>query len=409
MHNEFIFKFDSTFNKSLRKDIASGIIPMLLGEPGIGKSSNIEAVGEEMHTKVFTLACNQLADKADLTGARLVPDNKGGYKQVFYPHQMVADAIEYAEANPRETPILFLDELNRTTSDVTSACLNLATARTIGSFKLPPNLRVVCAGNDKGNVTSLDEASISRFQLYRIKPDATTFLGLDPELNVFIKNVLAAHPECIFCKKLSVGATGTSGDPDDDDKEVELDELLEETEMAQITTPRTISRLSDWLNSCTNQDLLEMMQIVQPCDDGDKSFLQGKIEGQVGQTTFATLLMQEIATNIMNTNNQSNTVSVPKPNCYDAMKACSSVTDLIDFVDNMSDNDRSGCLVYALFEKENNEVYIQQLAANITKLEGQDMKVLMGLYADDKLDQQNLHCLLGGTSSLATSLNIVMS
>ena len=100
---------------------------MLIGEPGIGKSSWVEALGEKMGTKCFTLAVNQLADKADLTGARLVPVLKADgspsseYEQVFYPHQVINQAIAYAEAHPAETPILFLDELNRTTPNVTAA------------------------------------------------------------------------------------------------------------------------------------------------------------------------------------------------------------------------------------------------------------------------------------------------
>ena len=66
-------KFDQTFTDLVKKDIEQNNIPMLLGEPGIGKSSWLEALAVQMHTKCFVLACNQLADKADLTGARLVP------------------------------------------------------------------------------------------------------------------------------------------------------------------------------------------------------------------------------------------------------------------------------------------------------------------------------------------------
>ena len=83
-----MFKFDETLMDFVRRDIEHGSIPMLLGEPGIGKSSWLANLADLLHTKCFTLACNQLADKADLTGARLVPvvDDKGsttGYKQVF--------------------------------------------------------------------------------------------------------------------------------------------------------------------------------------------------------------------------------------------------------------------------------------------------------------------------------------
>ena len=108
-------KFNDTLMLCVRRDLDNGLIPMLLGEPGIGKSSWLTNLANLMHTKCFTLACNQLADKADLTGARLVPTDNGEYKQVFYPHAVIHDAIEYAIAHPRETPILFLDELNRTT------------------------------------------------------------------------------------------------------------------------------------------------------------------------------------------------------------------------------------------------------------------------------------------------------
>ena len=232
-------KFDQTLMTLVRRNIEQNTIPMLLGEPGIGKSSWLTNLAALMHTSCFTLACNQLADKADLTGARLVPvtetqtDNNGneilvttGYKQVFYPHAVIHDAIEYAEKHPRETPILFLDELNRTTPDVTSEALSIPTLRSIGSKNLPNNLRVVIAGNDKGNVTSLDEASISRFVLYHVEPDVQTFFQVEPDLNPFIKTVLQPHPECIFCKKL-IDAVAEK-DNDDDTAEVLVDDIKDD-------------------------------------------------------------------------------------------------------------------------------------------------------------------------------------
>ena len=218
-------KFNSTLTNVVVKIMKTGRVPMLLGEPGIGKSSWTEALAEAMHTKCFTLACNQLADKADLTGARLVPitEEKAqpdgstvtttvGYKQVFYPHAVVMDAVLYAKKHKRETPILFLDELNRTTSDITSELLSIPTMRKLGDVELPPNLKVLTAGNDKGNITTLDSASISRFFLVHVDPDTSTFLSLDPNLNKFVRSVLEAHPECIFCKEI----TQISTDDDDD-------------------------------------------------------------------------------------------------------------------------------------------------------------------------------------------------
>lgn len=398
-------KFNSTLMNFVRRDIDNNLIPMLLGEPGIGKSSWLENLANLMHTKCFVLACNQLADKADLTGARLVATPEGDYKQMFYPHAVIHDAIAYAEEHPRETPILFLDELNRTTPDVTSEALSIPTLRSIGSKQLPDNLRVVIAGNDKGNVTSLDEASVSRFALYKVEPDVQTFLSLDPELNPFIRNVLQAHPECIFCKSLP--ATVSSND--DDDEDVSIDDIIDDAEdMSQITTPRTLSATSRWLNSFSNQELIEALADTYIVDGQETSVLQEALEGHVGRTSFCAYLLAEIANNVMNTNNQGATMTVGKPNCYDDMKACTSMQGLTDFIIDMSENDRSGALLYAMYEQVDNSKYIQALAPNVDKLMPNDMKSLMKLSAGDQLDRENVNTLLATQSGIAGALSVIL-
>lgn len=407
-------KFDNTLMLCVKKDLEKNLIPMLLGEPGIGKSSWLQNLATLMHTKCFTLACNQLADKADLTGARLVPvtdfdGNVQTYKQVFYPHAVIHDAIDYAAKNPRETPILFMDELNRTTPDVTSEALSIPTLRAIGSQELPDNLRVVIAGNDKGNVTSLDEASISRFVLYHVEPDTQTFLSLDPEINPFVKNVLMAHPDVIFCKKNTVVTDKSDDDDSDSNDEYEIDDILSEDEMSQITTPRTIMGVSNWLNNFTNQELLDMFNNIVRSDGSETvSALQEAIEGHVGHTTFAALLLSEIATNIMNTNTQANTMTVGKPACYDNLKQCPSMNDVQQFIGNMSEHDKSGCLLYALYEKEDNASYIQALAADITTLASDDMKTLMKLSTAEKLDYDNVQSFLHTNTALSKKLAIIL-
>jgi len=400
-------KFDARLMDVVRKDLDNNLIPMLLGEPGIGKSSWVEGLGTLMHTKVFVMACNQLADKADLTGARLVPTDDGkDYRQVFYPHITIHDAIEYAKANTRETPILFLDELNRTTPDVTSAALSIPTARSIGSKKLPPNLRIIIAGNDKGNVTSLDEASVSRFVLYPVRPDVSTFLSLDPELNIFIKNVLHAHPECIFCKSI---AMSNSSDDDDDDNNMSIEDIIGDTdEMSQITTPRTLSGTSRWLNSFTSKELIEALADTYVQDGAEISFLQEALEGHLGKTVFTTYLLAEIANNVMSVNNQSAALTIGKPQCYDEMKSCPDMQSLGDFVNTMSENDKSGALLYAMYEQTDNNLFIKTLAPNIERLMQDDMKTLMNLSASDQLDSENVRILLETKSNISNALSIIL-
>lgn len=408
-------KFNDVFQDTVEKIINnSKQVPMLLGEPGIGKSSWIEDLGRKLHTKVFTLACNQLADKADLTGARLVPvetsTGETTYEQVFYPHAIIRRAIAYAIENPHETPILFLDELNRTTPDVTSALLSIPTLRTIGNTDLPDNLRVIIAGNDKGNITTLDEASVSRFVLFPVEPDVETFIQVNTELNPFVKTVLMQHPESLFCKMVQT-VTSQSDDDDDDDGMTSIDEILDDgDDMNQITTPRTITGVSNWLNCYDNAALMTLLQETHNRDGEEVSLLQEIIEGFTGRTNFTKFLMAEIATNLMTVNNQSNVTSVPKPQCYDKMKQCPDITALNQFISTMSDHDKSGCLVYALYEKTDNKAYINAiLASGITTLESNDMKSLMSLFGSDQLDDANVATFISNNAPLAVTLSSILS
>lgn len=387
-------KFNDTLMTIIDKDIDSGLIPMLLGEPGIGKSSWVAALAQRHGTKVFVLPCNQLADKADLTGGRLVPiDGTDDYKMVFYPHSVIMDAILYAEEHPREHPILFMDELNRTTPDVTSECLSIPTMRAIGNKTLPKNLRIITAGNDKGNITSLDEASISRFVLYHVAPDVDTFLGLDPNLNPYVRQVLVEHPETIFCKQVRLAAAATG--QDDDDQGVDIDSIVDDAEeMNQIATPRTISGISDWLNRFDTQELKDLLNDTRLIEGVTVSALQEAIEGHTGKTAFSTFLLNEIAVKVSTASGGNNSFHLVKPKAYDQMKACSDMTALNAFVAAMNNADRSNCLVYALHEPKDNTPYINALAPLIDKPDPAAMSSLVSLLSTNGIDEDNKTALL---------------
>ena len=330
------------------------------------------------------------------------------YKMVFYPHSIIMDAIKYAEEHPREYPILFMDELNRTTPDVTSECLSIPTLRSIGNKKLPKNLRVIVAGNDKGNITSLDEASISRFVLYHVAPDVDTFLGLDANLNPFVKQVLLDHPETIFCKKIRM-VTGNDGNPDDDDS-VDIDAIVDDAEeMNQIATPRTIMGVSRWLNTFNNSELVELLTESRQIDGVEVSTLQEALEGHTGRTSFTAFLLAEIAAKVSTVNNQSNTVTCTKPQCYDKLKACPDMAALNDYIAAMNDAEKSSCLVYMLFEKADNGKFINALAPATTTINTPDMKTLMSLCANDMLDEGNKDALMRCNCNISNTLSIILN
>lgn len=356
------FKFDNILTKMVKVDLANGLVPMLLGEPGIGKSSWVEALAESMHTKSFTLACNQLADKSDLTGARSMKVEKEvngkmvpQYVQAFYPHIVISDAMDYAEAHPDETPILFLDELNRTTSDVTSEVLSIPTLRSIGDRKLPDNLKVITAGNDRGNVNTLDTASVSRFVLYHVEPDVATFLDLDDTLNNDVRAVLTRNPSYIFMEPKIEDAVEVDDDDDEDNALKRLEESMDMDErLSQITTPRTITSLSRWLNSYNDDELRELMTTVYSGNNGEnQSALLNAIEAHSGETAFSTDVCDQI-TNRLSTPTSStiNTVTVRKPKEFNDLVNAASIQDLDQQLSSLTNTQLEHNFIYALYNKD---------------------------------------------------------
>lgn len=403
-------KFNDQLKLLVKNDLKKGLIPMLLGEPGIGKSSWLIDLGRELNTKVFVLPCNQLADKADLTGSRLVPDNNGSYETRFYPHTVINQAITYAKAHPDETPILFLDELNRTTPDVTSEALSIPTLRSIGDVPLPDNLRVVTAGNDKGNITSLDTASITRFVLYHVVPDTQTFLNLDPHMHPCIKSVLTNHPETILCKSVKTCAADTKDDDDDDDTaSVDINEILDDGEMMQqMATPRTIMGLNHWLNSFTDDELRSLLADTYLEDGQETSTLQEALEGHTGKTAFTSYLIAELAGALMSGNNINASVTIQKPAQYDVLHTLNSSQDLETHIKTLTEDDRAACLAYALYDTRDNTHVIQALVDNLQTLPPEVNKTIMTLFINEKADESNFKYFMSTGSPLTYNFSAFM-
>lgn len=419
-------KFDNLLKTFVKHDLSTNSIPMLIGEPGIGKSSWVEDLAQELHTKAFTLACNQLADKSDLTGQRLVPteytDSQGAthktYVQVFYPHVVIQEAINYANNHPDQTPILFLDELNRTTPDVTSEALSIPTMRSIGNQHLPDNLRVITAGNDKGNVSSLDKASISRFVLYHVKPDTKTFLDLDQDLNPFIKTTLTKYPEDIFELETPHVAQGNDPDDDDDnddDNELNPDEIEAmlggDQDLKQITTPRTISSLSRWLNSFSNSDLLQLDQTPDPDSDKDLTILYTGIIAHVGDTIFAGHLVDTIDKSLVSASvAQTPNATLKKPKRFDDLLKANTktITDIEQVIDQLPDSLRQDNLIYALYDSHLNTNIINELFSAIPQFDKAHIKKLAGLASTSALNEDNTDVALNNNTPSAQQINQIL-
>lgn len=424
------FKMDSDFIKIITKalDTSSAdapVCPILLGEPGIGKSSIVKAICEANGWGFFELLCNQLGDRADLTGCRTVKElalDKDGkeqevWKQVFFPHQSVQDAIVYAERNPNQRVILFLDEINRTTSDITSAILSFPTARKCGSYTFPDNISFILAGNDKGNVVAIDSASITRFIKYPLKPDARAWMEYESnkgKLNPYIEQVLKANPELIFCKPVNTIASTVQGDDGDDlvNEYEAFDDVSEGFE--QLTTPRTISGLNAYLNSCSLADLTDLTtKTIKDDDTGeDLTYLEAIVFGHVGRTQFALDLCKTVAEDISRGQLQKATnIVIPKATpAFKSLKKCTDRQTRDDMIRQMSDDDKSAVLLYAVYEDKDNTDLINAVVSQFNQplLTGGYQPQLANLKTHDKLNADNYAALINSGTQFADMLKNIL-
>lgn len=393
------------------------VCPFIMGEPGIGKSSVVKAMCDERGWHFFELLCNQLGDRADLTGCRSIKstENVKGkeeeiWKQIFFPHQVIQDAITCAKNNPDDIVVLFLDEINRPSSDVTSAILSFTTARKIGTYEFPDNVKFIVAGNDKGNINSLDSASISRFIKFKLHPSAKTYMDWEPRLNPYIKQVLTANPNYIFCKSTSI-VTSTVNDGSDDEYEQEYEAFDEADGFEQITTPRTISGLNAFLNACT-LDMLNyyISQISKdPETNEEVSLLQTIITGHVGNTLFASALCSTIADDVSKGLLQkANSIPKPtKPSIYNDIMKCTDRQTRDTMIENLTDDQKSSVLVYAVYEKNvDNSDLITSVAQ---RFQGQFLTAdyqpqFTNLKSHDELDNDNYTALINSGTVLGNTM-----
>ena len=367
----------------IKADIMAGNTPMLLGMPGIGKSSFTEDLSKTMNAKVFTMPINQMADRADITGARIMKDESTGrYKQAFFPHAIIDDAIEYAEANPKELVVLFLDEINRATSDITSTVLAFITTRMCGTEKFPDNIRFVTAGNDKGNVVSLDDASLTRFIIYHVKPDIETFLSVQENLNPFIEESLRKFPADLLGTELQE-VTAENEDDDSDEPTDFIEDFLDEAggTFRQMTVPRTITYLSNFLNeiginkSGTQEEmdvLKDFILDVSSENGSETNLLMSMLISHVGYTTFTDHLYQTISDyyqNILSQGISSGAASNnpvdkyrPQQDYINKLHYASAASEVEDIVESLNDNERKEAMLWSFSESaridvDNNDAF----------------------------------------------------
>lgn len=398
--------------KTVLAVLKTGRVAYLRGEGGIGKSKFLECFASEFGFSYYHLASNQLAEKADLTAVQYEPHpTKPRKNPVYYPHKTIQNAIDFAEDNPTEKVLLFLDEINRTSSDVTSALLTLSTEREIGSERIPKNIYLVAAGNDHGNVTQLDTASISRFWVCDVEPDLETFIKVNPNLHPIVKSVLEKNPDLLLCKESGI-ATKTDDDENNTDQEaygLEAD-LLNIDESRPYTAPRTITACSDWLQEFDNATLQGLMLTPGKMNGVEVTALHEILAGFVGETAFLADLEVALTESFRKITTTPQTISsIQKPAQYDTIHTMPTVADIENSIINMNDTERDEMLLYCLYTSDDNDIILKALAENMTRISPIVANTLTTLRANGRIDDKNLASFYTNDTIITQNLKIIVN
>ena len=158
---------------------------MLVGNHGIGKSEILTDYFSGKGMKVVPLFLGQMSDPGDLIGIPNRNDTTG--KTEFMP--------PYWFPLDGKPVVLFLDELNRARPEVLQTIMDLALNRTLAGRRLPDGSRIISAVNagDQYQLTDLDPALVSRFNVVTFRPTAQEWLlwaekvGVDARGRDFIR------------------------------------------------------------------------------------------------------------------------------------------------------------------------------------------------------------------------------
>lgn len=401
------------------------VAPFLVGPPAIGKTSAVAGLaGTNDFGKVFSIEVNTLSDAADLTGVRTIadPEKPGRFIQVFFPHQVIQRANDYALENPDELVIIMLDEINRTTSDVTSAALTLLTTRRCGNLDLADNIRFIITGNDKGNITMLDTASVSRFAMYPVRPDAHVLMEiLGDKTNPAIRKVLTARPDLIMSNPIPKTMVASSGDDDDDEDDPSANKfsafaasLEDAQDMAQFAAPRTIEGLNHWLNEVGDDELRSMADEDAIDENGVESTeLMLALRAHTGDTVFTTMVNEELTKALLSGAVAAPAApTIPMPSGWTDLRKASNRTEIEKALTALSTEEREATLLYALVAR--NETDLVQNVLNIlidndllTSLSVASNKVLVGEGIGGRLESKSVRYLLGKKGDLVNQLSAV--
>jgi hypothetical protein len=214
--------------------------PLFSGAPGLGKSEIIQLWCKT----VRPLINKPVVPFIDLRGAYLESPDLVGYPSIVLKNgrQITTHNIPdfWPDGTENEHGVLFIDEINRSTSAVLNCFMQLLTDRKVHNYSLPAGWLITSAINPEGpenDVNTMDSALRDRFVMYDVNYDKVSFVEFTKENNW--------HSDVV-----SFVETGTF--------KYQRPEDIGDINGAKYVSPRTLSYLNSALKVGFPNDEIEM-------------------------------------------------------------------------------------------------------------------------------------------------------
>lgn len=202
--------FLDTF-RSVELILATGEVPLVVGESGIGKTALASKIAEENGWSLVVIDGNLLKE-GEIGGLPTIESyttfdsngNKIEKKMTIYAvHTKLREIDEEIEKG--NTVLLFIDELNRCEHTVQQELMNLILNREINGYKLNKNVKILSAMNPSNEygadldyqVVDMDPAQENRFVWLNMEPDYNEWIrwAIDTGIEQKVVEFISTFPE----------------------------------------------------------------------------------------------------------------------------------------------------------------------------------------------------------------------
>ena len=171
--------------------LSAGLVPMIEGSPGIGKSDIIRQVAGKYRLKIIDMRLSQ-CDPTDMLG---FPTHNGTRMGYAPPEHFPLQGID-TPPQGYDGWLLFLDEFSSAPLSVQAAAYKLVLDRQVGTHPLHKKVAIVCAGNK-----STDNAIVNRMSTAM----QSRLVHLDLEVHVPSWLEWASEPMPLTAQEIAMG------------------------------------------------------------------------------------------------------------------------------------------------------------------------------------------------------------